>query len=373
MARDNSAFARRPARRIVSPMRTSIAAVLLASAACTESTPTPPPPGPDPSPLARCADPAVALEQRWQVDNLHAPITALTSHRGTVVVGSADGAVKLWNLSPAGATAVRPGYGEPITLTGAAVGALATSPDGAVAAVDVDGGTSAWALDGAELMPRRAVLPAAGALVSLAADGATLLAGTAEFAGDLRVVDLGADTATELLTELWHVEAARATGTRWVLAGEWYGCVAVEVRDTAAAETRVALWDACRGTGGTSAQGRFHALALDAAGTSAVVVGDGLIARFDLADVEAGPVAQTATDLRLDRVVRLDGDDVVVTLGHRGAAAELTWWSLDTLQPLRTAALPALPETTDLVVEPVTGVAVTAAADGTLRGHACAE
>lgn len=357
-------------------MRTSttLAAFLLA-AACTESTtpPPPPPPVPDPSPLARCADPAVALDQRWQVDNVHTPITALTSHRGTVVVGSADGAVKLWNLSAAGATAVRPGYGEPLTLEGAAVGALATSPDGAVAAVDVEGGTTAWALDGGELMPRRALLPAAGALVALADDGATLIAGTAEFAGDLSVLDLLAGTATPLPTDLWFVEAARATGTRWVTAGEWYGCVGVELRDATAPETRIAMWDACRGTNGTNAQGRFHALALDAAGTSAVVVGDGLIARFDLADLAAGPVAQTATDLRLDRVVRLDGDNVVVTLGHRGAAAELTWWSLDTLQPLRTAALAAIPETIDLVVEPVTGVAVTAAADGTLRGHVCAE
>ena len=353
---------------------TSLAAVLLA-AACTESTttPPPPPPGPDPSPLARCADPAVALDERWQVDNIHAPITALTSHRGTVVVGSADGAVKLWNLSAAGATAVRPGYGEPLTLTGVAAGALATSPDGAVAAVDVEGGTTAWALDGGELMPRRALLPTAGDLVALADDGATLLAGTAEFAGDLQVLDLLAGTATALPTDLWHVEAARATGTRWVTAGEWYGCVGVEIRDALAPATRIAMWDACRGTNGTNVQGRFHALALDAAGTSAVVVGDGLIARFDLADLAAGPVAQTATDLRLDRVVRLDGDNVVVTLGHRGATAELTWWSLDTLQPLRTATLAAIPEIVDLVVEPVTGVAVTAATDGTLRGHVCAE
>jgi hypothetical protein len=127
--------------------------VAVVTAACTEPAPEPPPEPPPlrTSPLAACADPAVALTPRWQVDNLHAPVTAIATSGATLVVGSADGAVKLWHLSTTGAIERRPGYGTPLREAGTTVAALAATADGALAAVDLDGAAAAWRLDGTPL------------------------------------------------------------------------------------------------------------------------------------------------------------------------------------------------------------------------------
>ena len=103
-------------------------------------------------------------------------------------------------------------------------------------------------------------------------------------------------------------------------------------------------------------------------GAPVVVAGDQLIARFDSDQLGAGPQALTATDARLDRVVRLDGDGLVITLAQRAAGAELTWWTLADLRPVRTAAIAAA---FDIAVEPTTGVVVAASTDGQLRGYVC--
>ena len=350
----------------------TVAVVLAAAGGCVDGEPPTDPPLPTPSALARCADPAVALEERWLVDNLHDPITAIARTGRTVVVASADGALKVWQTSAAGAAETRPTYGTPIVDEGTALGAIAAGPDGAIAGVDVDGQARLWRVDGSELAPARAMLPAAGSLVAIDYQRRWMVAGTRDFAGDLTIADLDAGTRVgPVQTILWGVTATHLGGDdRWVSAGHWYGCPALELRDPRAPEAALASWDACRDAVGAQHTGWFRALAVDDTATEALVVGDNLLATFTLASLDDGPTALATTDVRLDRVVRLDGDRLAITLAARGDASELTWWSLDDLTARRTVTIPAA---VDLVVDAEAGLLVAASADGLLRGYACGE
>ncbi|MBK9034848.1 MAG: hypothetical protein IPL61_26895 [Myxococcales bacterium] len=354
-------------------MRTSVialASLTSATLACTDAAAPPPPPPVPPSPLARCADPAVAVTTRWRVDNVHAPITALAGAGASFVIASADGAVKPWHLSAAGATAVRPGYGEPLATSGVATAALTATADGTVAAIDVEGGASTWIVAAGALGPRQALLPAAGVAAALDDDGRWLAGATDSFAGDLTLVELATGARVgPLTTTLWHAAAARlAPGDRWLTVGEWYGCPAIERRDLADPTAAAVAWDTCNGAGGGLAQGWFRSLATDPSGASVVAAGDQLIARFDSDQLAAGPRALATTDVRIDRVLRLDGDGLAVTLAQRGDGAELTWWTLADLRPVRTEPIAAA---VDIAIEPTTGVIVAASADGLVRGYAC--
>ncbi len=364
-------------------MRTAIASLLLALAplalaplalvGCTDAAPPPPiDPETEPSALAGCADPAVAVAQRWQVDNLHDPITSIARTGRTVVVATSDGAVKTWEIAAAGATETRPLYGEPIVDQGVALGALAAGPGAGIAGVDVEGQGRVWMADGAEVVPARALVPAAGALVAVDDQLRWLVGGTEAFAGDLTIAELATGAIRgPLPTQLWHASAAHlGRGDRWVTVGDWYGCPAIDVRDPRAPEVEVGYWDACRGDGGSMQGGWFHAVAVDAAATTAIAVGDQLVATFALGAVGAGPTATATTDVRIDRVARLDGDGLAITLAQRGDASELTWWSLADLTVRRTETITAA---VDIAVDPEAGLVIAASADGLLRGYACAE
>lgn len=349
---------------------------LLWLAACGES-PTGPGPDPDPDPdpepsaLARCADPAVALETRWQVDNLHDPITSIARSGGTVVVASADGALKIWEVAATGASETRPTYGTPIVDRGVPLGAIATAPGAAIATVDTEGQARVWAADGSVLHPPRALTPTAGALAAIDDDLRWLGAGTAEFGGQLALADLAAGTSTPVTSQLWNATRTHlGRGDRWITAGHWYGCHAFEVRDPRDPAVETGYWDSCRGAGGPQLVGWFRDLAVAADGDELVAAGDQFIATFALDGLARGPLATAMPDVVLQRVARLDADRLAITLATRGETSELTWWSLDDLTVRRTVTIPAA---VDMTVDPGRGLVITASAGGLLRGHACAE
>ena len=349
----------------------ALPSVAILTVACTEPDPDQPPEPPPPrtSPLAACADPAVALTARWQVDNLHAPVTAVATSGATLVVGSADGAVKLWHLSTTGAVERRPGYGTPLREAGPTVATLAATADGALAAVDQGGAAAAWRLDGTPLGGAAAAAPGRAVGAALAPGAALLAIASDDAQTQLTVVDLTAGTATPARpTWLWHTTAAAVTPQRVVAVGDWYGCPAIETRPRGDL-TATVYWDDCNGTGGAFRTGWFRALALTADGRGAIAAGDRMLARFDLDDLTAGPRAVAPVDVDLRRVVVLEADGLVVTLGGAGDATALTWWRLDDLVAVRTEPVAA---DVDLAVEPTTGVAILVAASGLITGLACA-
>src|SRR5687767_8199779 len=69
--------------------------------------------------LDRCADDGVALEELWSVSNLHGEIVSIAvAPDGTVVLGTADGALKQWDVGVDAGDAPlegsRPSYGDPL-------------------------------------------------------------------------------------------------------------------------------------------------------------------------------------------------------------------------------------------------------------------
>lgn len=350
------------------PIHAALASSLVLSLVACADPDDPPPPPPAPSPLARCAAPSAALTTAWQVDNIHAPITAVTASGTTIVVGSADGAVKLWHLARDRAAELRPGYGTPLREAGPAVTAVAATADGTAVTLDNDLGASAWRLDGTPVGAALAVTEAPAGFAAVDATGTRLAAASDAPFAPLALTDLSAATPTRFLeTSLWHLTGAAFTDRQVIAVGDWYGCPGVEVRDHDGGAP--ATWDDCNGAGGGRRQGWFRAVATSADGTTALAVGDGVLARFDLADVTAGPTAIVTTDLALEQVALLEGDGVLVTLGRAGDAAELTFWDLDDLTRLRSHPAAA---GVGLTVEPTAGIAVVTAADGTLTGLACA-
>jgi hypothetical protein len=341
--------------------------------ACTSiETDPPPPPPPAPSPLARCADRDVPITTAWQVNNLHAPLVAVTRAGLTVAVASADGAVKTWILPAAGgAPAVgTPRYGTPFVDEGEVVPALAAAR-GAIAGLDGRGRAHLWNEEGEVMRAPAPLVPGAGVFVAIDEDRRWLAGGTAAFAGELAVTDLASGATTgPLATALWGATAAAiGHGGAWVTVGDWYGCHGIELRDPRDPAAATAYWDACHDPDEPPRHGSFRAVALDPDATAALAAGDGLLARFDLAALETGPVEAFATDDRLDHVAWLAGDGLALTLGPGDeGTSTLAVWSVEPLAPLRSVAVP---EAIGLAVDAEAGVVILAGGDGLLRGLAC--
>src|SRR5262249_11299735 len=106
--------------------------------------------------LDRCADGTAPLSLLWSVDNLHGEIVSMSTVApdGTIVLGTADGAVKQWALGTSTATSPlaggRPSYGEPFTESGQPARALALGlGDASVLAGDDGVGVHAWSIPSA--------------------------------------------------------------------------------------------------------------------------------------------------------------------------------------------------------------------------------
>jgi hypothetical protein len=339
-----------------------------------EPPPIDPPPT-EPTALARCADPDVPVTRAWQVDNLHAPVSALTRAGRTVVLASDDGAVKTWILpADGGAPSSEPVYGTPLVDEGDRFAALAAAPPGptaAIAGIDTAGRAHVWHADGGELRDPIDMMASGGSFVAVDEQLRWLVGGTDAFAGDLTITPL--DTGTPqgpLATELWGAaDAEIGHGGNWVTVGDWYGCVAVETRDPRDPATVTGYWDGCHWDG-PQLSGKFASVDLDPYATTALAVGGGVFARFDLTRLGGGPTHHAQIEARLEHVVWLHGDDLALTLGPGAdGTSQLGVWSLGG-ELLRTATIEAA---IGITVDLEAGTIVTASADGLLRGHTCGE
>jgi hypothetical protein len=333
--------------------------------------PPPPPPPPQPTALAACADPATPMTTAWQVDNLHAPITAMTRTDRTVVLASEDGFVKTWILpADGGAPSDEPVYGTPLLIEGTRFDAVAAAPS-AIAGIDAGGRAFLWDPAGGALRDPIDMMSSAGTFVAVDEHLRWLVGGTADFAGGLTITALDGGTPQgPLETTLWGAQAAAiGHGGVWAIAGDWYGCPALELRDPRDPATVTAYWDACHWDGPMINSGSLRDVEIDPYATSAIAVGDGVFTRFDLAAIAPGPTTLTQIEARLDDVVWLHGDDLAITLGPGGdGLSSLGVWSLDG-ELLRSETIEA---SAGLDVDLAAGTILTAGVDGQLSARRCA-
>jgi hypothetical protein len=354
------------------PSRLTLASLLAAPLAlgCSDDAPVAPdgPPPGTPTALARCADPARPITPAWEVDNIRTPLLALTQLGSTIVVASGDGAVKTWVLDGAGSPS-DPAYGTPFVDDGDVVTALAAGA-GAIAGLDGNGWSRLWSTTGAVLHPPLALTPAAGTYVAVD-EHQRWIAGGSEVSGGPSVANLETGVVDgPLATEMWNVtDAVSGHGGRLVTVGHWYGCPAIEHRDPREPGRVLGYWDGCRGA--LAATGWLRAVALDPYATTAIAVGDGLVMRFDLSNLAAGPVAVAETTARLDAVQWSADDEVAITLGtDPDGGSTLTAWTTDDLVARRAIDVPAA---IGLSVDRTTGLLITARADGMVRADRCGE
>src|SRR5688572_14687825 len=127
--------------------------LLLFAAACgtdggQDDPPIDPPIDTEPSAIERCLSSGGSLRQLWATSNQHGPVTSIAVGGSTIVLGSADGSVKQWDVDGSS-----PSYGTPfLDDTGVVVDAIAFSSDGQVLGADREGRLSEWRLSDARAM-----------------------------------------------------------------------------------------------------------------------------------------------------------------------------------------------------------------------------
>ena len=345
-------------------------ATLLLVAACGDPPATAddapePDAGPAAAGLDRCAAGGGALEPLWDVDNLHGAIVSMAAAPdGTVVLGTADGAVKQWAIGTgpddAPLAGGRPSYGEPLTETGAEVRALAIGAGGD----HVIGGDAAvtvrrWSIPGAEDL---GAVPLKGSpLTAIAPRSATeVVIGDEEFGGQMRVVSLDAGTTGELFeTALWGVTRFAVSGDALFTTGHEYGMAAVERRALAAPVAPADYW------GGLRIAGWVRDLAVSPDGAWLALGGDAYVLVLAAGDLAAGPVAELTTTVPVRAVaftasgehLAIATDDGQVALHPRDLSGEVA------------AAAVAAP--VGLAVDASGERLVVASGDGRLRAFAC--
>ena len=145
-------------------MKMSLGLVVIVSACGTDgSTVDPPivdPPIVEPpvvSVIGRCLADGGQVRQLWATSNQHGPVTSIAVGGSTIVLGSADGSVKIWNVNGSS-----PSYGTPfLDDTGVVVDALAFAfgADGQVFGGDRDGRLSEWRVADPSTMRTIPVVP----------------------------------------------------------------------------------------------------------------------------------------------------------------------------------------------------------------------
>ena len=360
---------------------TALALASTAALPACSTDPIEPDPTPDggvpidpPTALARCAAPAGTIEAAWEVDNVRDPLISQAQFGTTILLGSGDGAVKSWLLDGQG-TPSDPAYGTPFAEEGFPVTALAAAPAGGMPAfvgLDSYGQARLWSTNGFEIQPALSMTSTPGAYVATDDQLRWIAGGTADHGGALMIAELATGAiAGPLETPMWNItDAEFGRGGRLVTVGHMYGCPAIEVRDASTPAAVVGYWDGCLNGGMLS--GWLRAVAVSPDATQAIAVGDGLIMRFDLADVAAGPVDLEQTYTQLDRVEWSAADAVAITLGPDPATggSTLTVWSTADLAVARRTSVPGA---IGLTVDPAAGLLVTARADGMVRADRCME
>jgi hypothetical protein len=336
---------------------------------------------PQPTSLERCADPETAVEPAWEVDNIRAPLIGLTVLDRTILVSSEDGAVKTWDLPAAGGAPTAPHYGTPFIDDGQVMRAIAAATPGGTdgfVGLDVTGRAHVWDPSGTALADPIQLVAEEGTFVALDADHTRVAGGTAAFAGGLAVADLATGEVTgPLETELWGIAAARFASTgALVSVGHWYGCAAIEVRDAADPSVVTGYWDSCHWDG-PQVQGWFTAVAIAPDGSQAIAVGDSGYARFDLADIAAGPIALVQGPQPFRHVEWSVGDELAFAMGpsivDEGASTVVVWSAPTTGEGDAVLRETDVPLAIGFALDPAAGLLLSAGSVGLVRGHACGE
>src|SRR5262245_29916939 len=183
------------------------------------------------SALERCIHDGGTVNELWSVGNQHGPVTSIVAG-SLVVLGSQDGSVKQWSID-----GDEPAYGIPFTRSGAAVAAMALSPEHILAAT-VQGDVAQWKLADASPAGTMTLHDAELSALAVSDDATRAVAGTKS--GQLLVIDRASGATTQLTSTLWGVHAVAYNGNRLFTAGHWYGTPQVERR---AADTPVEAID----------------------------------------------------------------------------------------------------------------------------------
>jgi WD40 repeat protein len=319
--------------------------------------------------LDRCAVDGAQLAPLWDVSNLHGEIVSMAvAAAGTVVLGTADGAVKQWALGASAAAAPlpggRPSYGEPFDADGPPARALAIGADGAtILAADDGAGIQEWSLATAERL-RGTLLKGSPFTAVIARSAREVIVADLEQGGQMRAVDLDSGLPGAVFaTSLWGVSSFVGDGDSFYVVGHDYLQAAVE-RRTFADPTAVAdLWDP------QSLDGAIRAAAVSPDGAWLVTGGQGHVLVFDTTDLAAGPVATRPLDepkfIPTARSVAFTASGAHVAIALEGRVALLgrdlvaETSSIDVPTPVAVA------------VDPSGERLVVASADGRLRAFAC--
>ncbi len=309
------------------------------------------------SAIERCLTEGGALRPLWATSNQHGPVTSIAVGGSTIVLGSADGSVKQWDVEGAS-----PSYGTPfVDDTGIGVDAVAFSSDGQVLGVDRQGRLSEWRLSDARAMRTIPVadVPLEVVAVSEHAEQAAVARGSAH--PEIEIVDRATGAiGAPLQTTLWGVHSiVYGHGGALFTAGHWYGVPMIERRAMSAPSDVIEVWADMAMTA------HVHAIAVDPYVTRMAAGGDQFVAVLDpkaLAS-DATIVREVEGHRAID--VAVLGTRVFATVGQEGT---LRLWSATTAEPL---AMLEIPEPIGLGVDAAGETLFTAGPDGMLRAFGC--
>jgi len=318
--------------------------------------------------LDRCADGTAPLSLLWSVDNLHGEIVSMSpiAPDGTIVLGTADGAVKQWALGTSSDTSPlaggRPSYGEPFTESGQPARALALG-DGEVLAGDDGVGVRAWSIPDAAALGGTQLEGSPISAIAPATDTQAVIADTA-FAGEMRTVDLtgAAGTGGVFTTTLFHVTSLLAHDGALFDAGDDYGMAAIERRDLASPTSAADRWDTLE------LGGSIRATAISSDGATIATGGDGHVLVFDAASLEDGPTARLAL-IGTNGPVTAKG--VAFTPAHLAVVTDDGRAMLYLPDLSAPAATIATPSPIGVAIDPSGERMVIASSDGHLRAYGC--
>ncbi|MBA3456309.1 MAG: WD40 repeat domain-containing protein [Deltaproteobacteria bacterium] len=309
------------------------------------------------SAIERCVADGGSLRQLWATSNQHGPVTSIAVGGSTIVLGSADGSVKQWDVNGSS-----PSYGTPfLDDTGVVVDAIAFSSDGQVLGADREGRLSEWRLSDARAMRTIPVanVPLEVVAVSEHAEQAAVARGS--LYPDVQIIDRSTGAiGNPLTTTLWGVRSV-VYGHGGVLftAGHWYGVPMIERRVMSAPNEVIESWSDMAMTA------HVHAVAIDPYVTRMAAAGDDFVAVLQPKALETSEpiVREVPGHLAIDAAML--GRDVFATVGQEGT---LRLWSATTAEPI---AMLSIPEPIGLGVDAAGETVFTSGPDGMLRAFGC--
>jgi hypothetical protein len=352
-----------------------LAALLVPALACVPAAgpdgETPPPIRPATSELADCLLAGGRFEEAWARDLDAAGIAALAvAPDGTVAVGEGLGAVGILREALGGDATPDAFHEILLPAGGQAVTSLAFSADGRMlVSGDAAGQVASTPIRTDEAWLWQRVSEDAIRSVAARTGGEALAWVDEGWAGrpSLWAWPEAADAPDPVDTFLWSASATAFSrdDALWIVAGDWYGVPAFDVRLADAPEAPIAEWMMTMETlGEVGGAGTFTAMAVSgdagwlvAAGAPAFE-GGGFLALADLsgldrtppapsesAPAETAPAALNAgrfvasADHRPVAVHLLPGDAVFLT---RGEAGDVVAWAVDGLERLASVAVAGL-------------------------------